>query len=436
MDRSRFRHFRIHTHRAVFAYGVFFILALFTLSSTYAQTLSREEELKQNISNRTEDIKQLEAEIAQYQARLEDVGNQKKTLQNAVQILDLTRAKLSKDILLTQKKIERTNAAIINLGHNITTQETRIKKNKKTIADSLHKIDQTERSTLIEVVLGNQSLSDFFQDIDDLGRIQIALRDRIESLKRLKKDLGVERSSHEQQQKQLTLLNNQLGDQKEIADGQKQEQAALLKETKNQESNYKKLLADKAARKKQFEREISDFEAQLRAVIDPNSFPPPGTKVLAYPLDNMQITQKFGQTVDARRLYTSGTHNGMDFRASPGTPIKAAADGTIIGFGDTDRACKGASYGRWVMIKHINGLATIYAHLNLIKVGQGQTVSMGDIIGYSGSTGYATGPHLHFGLFVASAVDIRDLPSKACPGAIFHIPVAPLNAYLDPQAYL
>ena len=171
-------------------------------------------------------------------------------------------------------------------------------------------------------------------------------------------------------------------------------------------------------------------------MIDANSFPAPGTKVLAYPLDNAQITQKFGQTVDSRRLYTSGTHNGMDFRASPGTPIKAAADGTVIGTGDTDRACKGASYGRWVMIRHNNGLATVYGHLDLIKASQGQTVNMGDVIGYSGSTGYATGPHLHFGLFVASAVNITDLPSKACPGAVFHIPVAALNAYLDPQAYL
>jgi murein DD-endopeptidase MepM/ murein hydrolase activator NlpD len=88
------------------------------------------------------------------------------------------------------------------------------------------------------------------------------------------------------------------------------------------------------------------------------------------------------------------------------------------------------------MIKHRNGLSTMYAHLELIKVTEGQQVGVGDIIGYSGTTGYATGPHLHFGLFVSSAVQIIDLPSKSCPKAVFHIPVAPPKGYLDPQAYL
>jgi murein DD-endopeptidase MepM/ murein hydrolase activator NlpD len=126
----------------------------------------------------------------------------------------------------------------------------------------------------------------------------------------------------------------------------------------------------------------------------------------------------------------------MDFRALPGTPIKAAAHGVVIGTGDTDMACRGASYGRWVMIRHKNGLSTLYAHFDLIKVREGQNVDMGDLLGYSGNTGYSTGPHLHFTVFVADAVNIQDFPSKSCPKAIFRIPVAAQNAYLDPQAYL
>ena len=88
------------------------------------------------------------------------------------------------------------------------------------------------------------------------------------------------------------------------------------------------------------------------------------------------------------------------------------------------------------MIKHQNGLSTIYGHLQLIKVGTGQEVSAGDTIGYSGATGYATGPHLHLGVFVSSVVKIVDLPSKSCTGAVFRIPVSPLNGYLDPLSYM
>ena len=111
-------------------------------------------------------------------------------------------------------------------------------------------------------------------------------------------------------------------------------------------------------------------------------------------------------------------------------------DGVVIATGDTDKVCPGASYGRWIMIKHRNGLSTLYGHLELIKVGQGQEVGVGDTIGYSGNTGYSTGPHLHFTVYVSSAVDVKELPSKSCRGAVFRIPVAAANAYLDPQAYL
>lgn len=414
---------------------------VFTVQYVAAQTditppSSRLEELKQHISSREDEIKKLESDIALYQVQLENVGNQKKTLQSAIKTLDLTRAKLAKDKELTQKKIERANATIRDIGGSISQQESRIKKNKQLIANSLVAIAQTDSDSLLEVMLAESSISEFLQDVDELGRMQVAIRNSIKSLERLTKDLGQKRTAQQLEQKQLTSLNAQLADQKSIADQNQREQTLLLKDTKNQESNYKKLLAEKAARKKQFEREIDDFEAQLRAEIDPNSFPRPGTKVLAYPLDNVFITQKFGKGADARRLYVSGTHNGVDFRAPQGTPLKASGDGVIVGTGNTDTACRGASYGKWVMIKHKNGLSSLYGHMELIRVKEGDQVEVGQIIGYSGNSGYSTGPHLHFTVYVSNAVKIQDFPSKSCVGAIFRIPVAPMNAYLDPEAYL
>lgn len=428
---------KIRSRVAVAALIVFVLLTpYFMVSTDIASAQTRVDELKQNISSREDDIKKLESEIVEYQNRLLNVGTQKKTLQGALQTLDLTRAKLSKDIQLTQKKIERTNATISDLEKNIDQQESRIVRNKQLIASSIMKIAQTDEGTMLEVLLGSEDLSSFFQEVDDLGRVQTAIRDNIQSLRQLKTSLGAQRDAFRLEQKNLVRLNSQHGDQKNIADRQKQEQANLLAVTKNQEANYKKLLAQKEAAKKQFEREIEAFEAALRAEIDPDSFPRPGTKVLAYPLDGVFVTQRFGAGEDARRLYVSGTHNGMDFRAAPGTPITSAGDGIVIGAGDTDKVCRGASYGRWVMVRHKNGLSTLYAHLDLIKVSEGQSVQVGELLGYSGNTGYSTGPHLHFGLFVANAVNIQDFPSKSCAKAVFRIPVAAHNAYLDPQAYL
>lgn len=420
------------TSSALLLFGVIF----FAHAQTGDAPSSRIDELKQSISNNEDEIKKLEAEIADYKNRLDDVGTQKKTLQSAVQTLDLTRAKLGKDAELTRAKISRTDATIAILKRGITEKETRIERSRGVIKSIMLKVNEADQGTLLEVLLSSKSLSDFFVEIDDLSRVQTSIRDNIKSLERLKGDLEDSKAATESAQKKLVQLRESLDDQKTVADNQRKEQSNLLATTKNQEVSYKKLLADREARKKQFEREIDDFEAQLRTEIDPRTFPVAGTKVLAYPLDDVFITQKFGKTVDAVRLYVSGTHNGIDFRATPGTPIKAAGDGTVVGIGDTDRVCRGASYGRWVLIRHKNGLSTIYGHLDLIKVVRGQEVGVGDIIGYSGSTGYATGPHLHFGLFVSSVVEIVDLPSKSCPKAVFHIPVAPLKGYLDPQAYL
>ncbi len=178
-----------------------------------------------------------------------------------------------------------------------------------------------------------------------------------------------------------------------------------------------------------------EFESKLRLEIDPSSIPPAGKGILRWPLDAVYITQHFGRTVDAARLYTSGTHNGIDFRAAPGTIIRVAADGIIKGVGNTDQYRGCYSYGKWVLVEHNNGLSTLYAHLSLIKVTPGERVLRGEILGYSGSTGYATGPHLHFTVYASAGVKISKYDhSVNCKSAT--IPIADIRAYLDPLIYL
>ena len=89
-------------------------------------------------------------------------------------------------------------------------------------------------------------------------------------------------------------------------------------------------------------------------------------------------------------LKVNKVHNGLDFAASVGTPIYATGDGKVkmAGFN--------SGYGNVVVIKHGNGYETLYAHMSRIKTSNGKRVKRGDVIGYVGSTGLSTGPHLHY----------------------------------------
>ncbi|WP_374198110.1 M23 family metallopeptidase [Micromonospora sp. PLK6-60] len=102
------------------------------------------------------------------------------------------------------------------------------------------------------------------------------------------------------------------------------------------------------------------------------------------PMKGAEITSCYGQRW--------GTlHAGIDFAMPAGTPIHAAAAGTVVKAGDA-----GDGYGNSVFIDHGNGYLTHYAHQSRLVVGEGDKVSAGELIGYEGSTGDSTGPHLHF----------------------------------------
>ncbi len=138
------------------------------------------------------------------------------------------------------------------------------------------------------------------------------------------KDQNVEKKN------ELKVFESKLADQKNVIAENQKEKDQLLKETKSQEATYKIILKEKAATKAAFEKELFDFEAQLKFKLDPNSIPKAGTAVFSWPTDDVYITQLFGKTEASGRLYVSGSHNGVDFKALMGTPVKAVLSGVVI----------------------------------------------------------------------------------------------------------
>ena len=403
------------------------------VSPTRAATI---DELKTKISDRTSEIERLEKEIQEYQGKIHLTQKQAASLATAIKELDLARKKLDTEIRSTQTKISRAESTIDKLELEIAVHQEKIEKNIVGIAETIKYLEEERSSSMIEVFLENDRISDAWENIDAVAQLQAGINDHLEDLRDAKKLLEGDKRDLEGARVNLVGLKGTLQDQKLVAEENKRSKQTLLSETKNQEAAYQKSLLERVANKKLFEKEIRDFEAQINIAINRDKLPSPGSGVLSWPLDDAYVTQKFGRTIDAKRLYTSGTHNGIDLRAAQGTSVRSAADGVVLGTGDTDQTCPWASYGKWVVVKHPNGLSTLYAHLSLIRVNAGQSVARGDIVGYSGSTGYSTAPHLHFTVFAAEGVRISTLKSQACSGATYTIPLSPIEGYLDPMAYL
>jgi len=431
---------------------IFFILILLTINIVHASTI---DDLQAQIDQHNQQIADIEKEIAQYQEELNKNTKEANTLKNQITQLETTKKKLVADISLTQKQIEAANLNIEELGLQIGQKEKEIGEKISALAEIIRNMKDSESASVVELVLSRENFSGFFDDLAKMEDFQKEINANLSDLRSMKETLQGEKTDQEKQKKGLVNFKLKLADQKQLVEINKTNKNQLLAETKNKESNYKSILAEKTKLRDAFAKELQDLESQLQIIIDPNSIPRAGSGVLAWPFTDQKmldckssynslknmfcITQYFGNTSFATanpQLYQGGTHNGVDFRASEGTEILASSGGVIRGVGDTDRVCKNASYGKWILIDHGNGLSTLYAHLSLIKVSSGQKVERGQLIGYSGNTGSSTGPHLHFTVYATAGVNITTFASRICSGRNYTIPVASYSSYLNPLSYL
>ncbi len=419
----------------------FFSLILLLLSLTLgAAFVSADEasDIQAQIDAQNAQIQQLKNEISQVQGQLDTVGKQKKTLQSAVQEITLNIQKITKSITLTQAQISQKDLEISRLAGNIATTTSTIGSTRNQVGETMRELNTNDEESLLLAYLSGRTLSSYFDESAGLAALRLELQNKIQDLSTLKVNLEENKSSAEGKRKELASLRANLTSQQKSLSIARDSQNQLLAETKNKESNYQTLLAQKKAQEAKFENELSSLESQLKGLVNPGSFADAGAGVLSWPLDKVRITQYFGNTDFSTanpQIYNGRGHNAIDLAASDGTPLKAALGGVVVGTGNTDSQKGCYSYGKWVLVEHPNGLSTLYAHLSVIGVEKGQTLARGQVLGYSGHTGYATGPHLHFGVYASQGVRIVQFTSSVnCKNV--SIPIADVSAYLNPLSYL
>jgi len=412
---------------------ILILIILFTFFAGIAQAQNAQE-LKDQILDKSDAISKLEEEIRQYQQQIDVISSEKDSLSNTLKSLDISKKKLEANTRLTQSKITEKNTEIRQLTSQIGDKTERISDGKTVISKAFANLYQSNSISIIENILGKKSFSEVWKSDDELIILQGNMQGRIEDLKSLKTNLEENKKLTERKRAELVALTDDLRNQTKIIADTVAEKNYLLKETRNTEANYNKILIEKRVQKQAFETEIANLESALKFGLDPNTIPSAGTKVFRFPLKNVRYTQYFGNTDFATKnptVYNGKGHNGIDFAASIGTAVMAADSGVITNVINTSSSRR-CGYGKWITVKHPTGLSTLYAHLSLATVKVGNSVEAGQVIGYSGNTGFTTGPHLHFGVYVTKG--LQTIESRSCPGII--IPYAAFNAYLNPLSYL
>lgn len=439
---------------AVFVWVAFalVIMTAGTLAGPASVRAQSREEIERRIQEKNAEIQRLETEAESHRATIGQIEREANTLAERIQSLDRTIKGLDVSIRTTNVKIDRANLEIIELGRGIRETESSIDLQRSRLGHLIGLVAAADQETPLEILIKHETLASFFNAVDSLFGIQRELQTALRELRQARGELQDRKAATEGKRLELAALAEDLADQKALELEERRTRANLLAETKNQERRYQELLAEVERKRGALQQEINALEAELTADFDRSLLPAPGSGILGWPLAAASrescwsgkiferiancVTQFFGQTAFARAGgYNGQGHNGVDFRAALGTPVFAAERGTVRAVGDTDVACRRASYGRWVLIDHPSNLATLSAHFSLIKVQPGQAVNRGELVGYSGQSGYATGPHLHFSVFARQAVRVGELKSRVC-GRLMTLPLSPFGGYLNPLNYL
>jgi murein DD-endopeptidase MepM/ murein hydrolase activator NlpD len=416
---------------------IFLMLFVFSPANSFAQSSDIQAEIDAKAKAKAD----LDAEVKAYQAKLDEVSNQKNTLDRAVKELDLTGKKLTTEVKLTESKIGVVEDSIENLDQDITVRQKTIVDLKRAIGQNIKDLDEADNRSLVMLMLAKGSIAEAIKTSEESRTLNKKMGESIANLMTETEKLGNDKLDREAKKADLEEYKGEVVSQKIAVDTNKADKTKLLNQTKSQEATYKKIVEEKLKLQAQYESDLAALEAKLKFDLDPNSYPKAAHGILAWPLEHVLVTQGFGLTESSYKLYSyrtgawKGKHAGVDFRANSDR-VLSMGDGVVLGAGNTDTVCPKASTGIWVLIKYDNGLASTYFHLSQTVVKAGQRVKTGDLIAYSGNTGYSTAPHLHVGVMPAGVVSIATWASAGCPGKNYTTPVVANSFYLNPLDYL
>lgn len=381
---------------------------LYSLIPVHADAASSSEIRKQ--------LNELKDEKKELQKQIDEVRGQYKANEN--ELLDMVNQKnvIDQEIGLLLAQIDNINDQIASYSLLIADKQEELDAAQKKLAELTEKnkariraMEEEGSMSYWEVLFKANSFSDLLDRLNMVNEIAASDRRRIkemseaaETVAKTQSELAAEKQSLEQTRTELDEAQVVLEEKRAAADAIVLELIARGEEfqmlLEQSEDEQEKLMAEIAAKEKELKK--AEYQEWLATYVPPTTRPsnptkpstqPPSSSGWVCPLPYYKLTSPFGMRKHPILGYER-MHNGVDMAAASGTPIYAAKSGkvTIAGWG--------GQAGNYVSINHGDGFASIYMHMTNYVVRAGQYVNAGQVIGYVGSTGLSSGPHLHFGI--------------------------------------
>lgn len=320
------------------------VAALGTYSLSYADTKA----------DKKNELNEIENKVEAAESEMEALVSRIKAKQAEVKEIEASMKQKEAEIEKSEKDIEQT------------IQD--IKKREDGLNDRLRTMYKNGSVGYLDVLLGSNSFSEFITNLEMIQRIYKNDQDTLEILEKQQKELEEKRQRLKEQKEALSQQKTEAEEKQEAMKG---DQAALQ------------------AKLDELNAEADRISGEIAAMQDTDKVYEGGT--FMWPTTSTYITSPFGFRIHpVTGAYTG--HTGIDIGVGSGSPVYAAADGTVI---HASNAWYGG-YGVAVIIDHGSGISTLYGHNSSVAVSPGQNVSKGQVVAYSGNTGISTGPHLHF----------------------------------------
>jgi len=351
-----------------------------TASPKFIYSQSLEDELEQIQQEREETqgkIKEVKKQEQQYINQVKEVEGQ---LLGALSELDNLNTKLSE----AKSEVDKATIEMVLKEEELKRIEEELKEKIRILNDRVAAIYKNGNSSILEILLKAEDFLDFIsklklmnlfaeQDTQNILEVKEKKTATI-GIKKSIIDLREKQKEHEDKVKQLVVQAEQ--EKREIEDIYNEKENLLSRTTDNKNA----LIS--------MEKELGKKEAEVTRILESYKYGSAPSGKFAWPVAG-RIQSGFGNRYHPIFGYNR-FHSGIDIVASYGTPVKAADGGQVV------QAGYFGGYGYSVMLYHGGGFATWYAHLSSINVSMGQSVQRGQVIGLVGSTGWTTGPHLHF----------------------------------------